>query len=303
MSWIELSLRCHRREWPRIEVALEELGALSVTLLDAEDAPILEPGPGETPLWPELVANALFDAQVDRRGLVAALAELAPAFDPARASFREIGDADWTRAWMDTYAPMRFGERLMIYPSTIEPPGDPDAVVVRLDPGLAFGTGTHATTALCLEWLDGLAAHDGGEGLRDARVLDFGCGSGVLAIAAVRLGAAHATAVDNDPQALLATRDNAGRNEVADRMSILDPGDPALAPGAFDVVVANILAGALVALAPRLCALARAGAPIALSGILPAQEAEVLAAYAPWCERLAATERDGWVRVDAARSG
>ncbi|HVF35779.1 MAG TPA: 50S ribosomal protein L11 methyltransferase [Candidatus Saccharimonadia bacterium] len=304
MTWLELSIRSHRREWARIEAALEELGALSVTLLDASDAPILEPGPGETPLWPELVANALFDADVDRRGLLAALVELAPAFDPAQATFDVVEDADWSRAWMDTYQPMRFGERLWIYPSTIDPPAAGDEIVVRLDPGLAFGTGTHATTAMCLEWLDALAhGRDATARFAGARVLDYGCGSGVLAIAALKLGAASAAGVDNDPQALLATRDNAERNGVADRLSILDPDDPALAPGSFDVVVANILAGALVALAPRLCALARAGAPVALSGILPAQQAEVIEAYAPWCFALTATERDGWVRVDGTRSG
>ncbi|HET9485226.1 MAG TPA: 50S ribosomal protein L11 methyltransferase [Xanthomonadales bacterium] len=298
MSWLELSLRCHRREWPRIEEALDELGALSVTLLDAEDAPILEPGPGETPLWPELVANALFDAGADRRGLLEALHELAPAFDPVHAQWREVEDADWTRAWMDQFRPMRFGDRLWIYPSNVEvPPGD-DAIVVRLDPGLAFGTGTHATTALCLEWLDALAS--AGD-LAGRRVLDYGCGSGVLAIAALKLGAAAAIAVDNDPQALVASRDNAQRNGVSDALAVLAPEDPALAPGSADVVVANILAGALVSLAPVLCGLARPGAPLALSGILPEQADEVVAAYAPWCEGLEATVRDGWVRVAGAR--
>ena len=297
MAWLELALRCRRQEWPRIEAALEELGALSVTLLDAEDVPILEPGPGETPLWPELVANALFDHGTDRRGLLAALALLAPAFDPSHADFRDVEDADWTRAWMDQFVPMRFGERLWIYPSNAEPP-DHAAVVVRLDPGLAFGTGTHPTTALCLEWLDRLAS-DGA--LAGARALDYGCGSGVLAIAAVKLGAAHAVGVDNDPQALLATRENARRNAVDDRVAALEPGDAALGGSAFDVVVANILAGALVALSGTICALARPGAPIALSGILPQQAEEVLAAYEPHCDALAVAERDGWVRVAGTR--
>jgi ribosomal protein L11 methyltransferase len=224
---------------------------------------------------------------------------------------------------MDQFRAMRFGERLWIYPSNVEPPADGDAVVVRLDPGLAFGTGTHATTALCLEWLDRLFApaegaptagvtvggasapmlfaQGAGAEAPPARVLDYGCGSGVLAIAAVKLGAASATGVDNDPQALLATRDNAQRNAVADRIVALEPGDPALAPAAYDVVVANILAGALVALAPTIAALAKPGAPIALSGILPEQADEVIAAWEPWCEGLAASERDGWIRVDGTR--
>ena len=299
MAWLELALNCRRQEWPRIEAALEELGALSVTLADAEDVPILEPGPGETPLWPELVANALFEESVDRRGLLAALAELAPAFDPERATFREVADADWTRAWMDQFGPMRFGERLWIYPSNAEPAEDRDDVVVRLDPGLAFGTGTHPTTALCLEWLDALA-HE--RALEAARVLDYGCGSGVLAIAAVKLGAAHADGVDNDPQALDATRDNARRNGVEDRVAAREPADPALASGGrYDVVVANILAGALVDLAGTIAALARPGAPIALSGILPEQAGEVVAAYAEHCDGLEAVGRDGWVRVAGTR--
>ena len=299
MAWLELPFRTRRGDWARIESALEEVGALSVTLLDAEDAPILEPGPGETPLWPELVANALFDEGTDRRGLVAAIHELAPAFDPDRASFREVEDADWTRAWMDQFRPMRFGQRLWIYPSNIEPPADGDAVVVRLDPGLAFGTGTHATTALCLEWLDAL--FDPATRASTDKVLDYGCGSGVLAIAAVKLGAASATGVDNDPQALTATNDNAQRNGVSDRIAALEPGDPALAPASYDVVVANILAGALVALAPTIAALAKPGAPVALSGILPEQADEVIAAWEPWCEGLAASGRDGWIRVDGRR--
>ena len=177
MPWLELSIRCSRRDWPRIESALEEIGALSVTLLDAEDEPILEPGPGETPLWRELSANALFEADADRRGITAVLQELAPWLDPARLAFREVADADWSRAWMDQYRPMRFGRRLWIYPSTIEPAQDADAVVVRLDPGLAFGTGTHPTTALCLAWLDGLdlADHNAGQSFhhrRDRRDFD-----------------------------------------------------------------------------------------------------------------------------------
>jgi len=200
MPWLELSIRCSRRDWPRIESALEEIGALSVTLLDAEDEPILEPGPGETPLWRELSANALFEAGADRRGITAVLQELVPWLDPARLVFREVADADWSRAWMDQYRPMRFGRRLWIYPSTIEPAQDADAVVVRLDPGLAFGTGTHPTTALCLAWLDGLD-------LAGASVLDYGCGSGVLAIAALKLGAARAVTHIHDA---VDTRDGAG---------------------------------------------------------------------------------------------
>ena len=292
MPWLELSIRCTRRDWPRIESALEEIGALSVTLLDAEDEPILEPGPGETPLWRELNANALFEAGADRRGITAVLQELVPWLDPARLAFRELADADWTRAWMDQYRPMRFGRRLWIYPSTIEPPPDADAVVVRLDPGLAFGTGTHPTTALCLEWLDGLE-------LAGRSVLDFGCGSGVLAIAALKLGAARATGVDNDPQALLASQDNAQRNEVASALTLLEPGDPRI--GTHPVVVANILAGALVDLEATLAAACQPGGRIALSGVLREQADEVVAAYSRGFADLAVEALDDWVRITATR--
>ena len=293
MPWLELSVRCNRREWTRVESALEEIGALSVTLLDAHDSPILEPAPGETPLWPDIVAVALFDMAIDQRGLVAVLQELAPWLGDERLSFREIADADWTRAWMDQFHPMRFGRRLWIYPSTVEPPaGDAEAVVVRLDPGLAFGTGTHATTALCLEWLDGLD-------LAGRTVLDFGCGSGVLAIAALKLGAARAIGVDNDPQALDASRDNASRNGVSDLLFACEPDGDGVAP--CDVVVANILAGALISLAPRLTQLTKPGGAIALSGILAEQADEVRAAYADAFESLTSESRDGWVRLSGTR--
>src|SRR5690606_14069921 len=181
MPWLELSVRCTARQQPRVEAALDDLGALAVTLLDAEaDTPneraVLEPGVGETPLWDAVVVQGLFDAGADRRGLVAVLDALVPDLHADALAFREVADRDWERAWLDQYQPMRFGEPLWIYPWTREPPKDPRLVVVRLDPGLAFGTGTHPTTALCLEWLEG-------QELAGSTVLDFGCGSGVLAIA------------------------------------------------------------------------------------------------------------------------
>ena len=293
-QWLELSVRVDRSQWPRVERALEDLGALSVTLLDAHDEPILEPAPGETPLWQHIVATALFPGDADRRGLIAVLGALAHPIEPSQIEFREVADAEWTRAWMDRYEPMRFGQRLWIYPSTIEPPEDPAIVVVRLDPGLAFGTGTHPTTALCLAWLDRVVA-------RESRVLDYGCGSGVLAIAALMLGAAAALGVDNDPQALEATNDNAQRNGVAARLAVGAPGDARIADASFDVVVANILASALVALAPVICAAAKPRAPIALSGILAGQESEVIAAYEPWCTDLAVETREDWVLVRGIR--
>jgi ribosomal protein L11 methyltransferase len=307
MSWLEMTIRAHRREWRYLEGALGQVGALSVTLLDAADEPILEPGAGEMPLWKELLVTALFDGTADQRGLKAVLQDLVYTLDDSRFAFRTVEDADWTRAWMDQYRPMRFGSRLWVCPSGMELPaeasaeGAPEPVVVSLDPGLAFGSGTHPTTALCLEWLDALAARGL---LAGAGMLDYGCGSGILAIAALKLGAARAIGVDNDPQALLAARDNAGRNGIDEaRFEVLDPdafAARAEARDGLDVVCANILACALVALEPVLAQATRPGGRIALSGILADQSAEVLAAYGADFEGLAVERREDWVRIASA---
>ncbi|HVH32841.1 MAG TPA: 50S ribosomal protein L11 methyltransferase [Tahibacter sp.] len=293
MAWIELSLTIHSNEQQRIELALEDLGALSVTLLDAEDHPIFEPAPGETPVWPTIKLAALFDIVVDRAGLVHALTDLVPEIAPDQLEFRDVPDADWVRAWMDTFQPMQFGRRLWIYPWNIEPPaGDGGDVVVRLDPGLAFGTGTHPTTALCLEWLDGLDLHG-------KTLLDYGCGSGVLAIAALKLGAAHVIGVDLDPQALEASRDNAERNGVAEGLALHLPQDYASTPQ--DLLVANILAGPLGELAPLFAQACKPGAPFALSGILAGQHEELLVRYGEWFEALEVAQREDWVRISGRR--
>ena len=299
MAWLELSLTLRAEQQQRIEGALEDLGALAVTLQDADvDTPderaIFEPGVGETPLWASLQLQALFDADADRAGLVAALLELVPELEPDQLRFRTVEDQEWTRAWMDTYRPMAFGRRLWIYPWNLEPPADlgADTVIVRLDPGLAFGTGTHPTTALCLEWLD---AQD----LAGATVVDYGCGSGVLAIAALKLGAARVIGVDLDPQALDASRDNAQRNGVAERLEVLLPAAYAPTPQPF--FVANILAGPLAELAPLFAASVAPGGRLALSGILAGQQDELLVRYGQWFDALAVTERDGWVRIAGRR--
>ncbi len=297
MPWLELSLTLRADQQDAVETALEDVGALSITLLDADadtsnEHAILEPGVGETPLWDQVVLNALFESGTDRAGLVHVLGELLPDLTPERVAFREVGDQDWTRAWMDQFKPMRFGRRTWIYPWTIEPPSSGDDVVVRLDPGLAFGTGTHPTTALCLEWLDGLD-------LAGANVIDYGCGSGILAIAAARLGAAHVLAIDNDPQAIDASRDNAGRNDVADRIALALPDDSVPVPA--DILVANILAGPLHDLAPRFAESVKPGGLLALSGILAGQHEELLVRYAEWFDDLRATQREDWMRIDGRR--
>ena len=298
MSWLELALTLPAGRQASVETALQDLGALSITLCDADaDTPdesaIFEPGVGETPLWNDILLQALFAAMTDRAGLTHALIDLLPELTPQQILFREIQDQDWTRAWMDTFQPMRFGRRLWIYPWNIEPPSDDaEAVFVRLDPGLAFGTGTHPTTALCLQWLD--ATH-----LTGKTVVDYGTGSGVLAIAALKLGAAHVIGVDNDAQALTASRDNAQRNGVAASLDLYRPQHfPQIHA---DVLVANILAGPLGDLAPLFARSIKPGGALALSGILDGQQDEVLACYAPWFDALAVTLRDGWVRIDGVR--
>lgn len=298
MPYLELTLSCHEHDQPRFEAALEDVGALSITLLDADaetpnERAILEPGVGETPLWQQIQLNALFNQGVDRKALLAALEAFDAGLDLSSASFREVEDQAWERAWMDDYRPMAFGQRLWVYPWNIEPEDLPDnAVVLRLDPGLAFGSGTHPTTALCLEWLESLD-------LNGKPVLDFGCGSGILAIAALKLGAESAVGIDNDPQAVLASGDNAERNGVGEQLDVYLPDD---APeGQFPVVVANILADALDKLAEQLAARCAPGGRLALSGILKGQEGPLLERYTPWFDQLSVCQREDWVRIDGRR--
>jgi ribosomal protein L11 methyltransferase len=304
MPYLELSLRCSESQQPRYENALEDVGALSVTLLDADadtsnEHAILEPGVGQTPLWHALVLTALFPGDADALALLAALESFDPDLAWSNASFRTVDDQDWERAWMDQYVPLQFGARTFIVPWNQPLPEEADhadAAVVRLDPGLAFGSGTHPTTALCLRWLDQLA----GEGkLGGATVLDFGCGSGILALAALKLGAANAVGVDNDPQALVSTFDNAERNEVGERLAVYLPQDEPEAT--YPVVVANILASALDTLAEHLATRVAPGGRIALSGILQGQEEELLGRYAEWFNALTATRDGDWMRIDGVR--
>ena len=272
-----------------IEEALTSLGATSVTLEDAADNPVLEPAPGETPLWLTIRIRALFQADADRGAIEAGLVELLPA--TTTLCFELLEDRLWEREWLRDFHPMRFGRRLWVCPDG-QAAGDAQAVRVALDPGLAFGTGTHPTTALCLEWLDG-------SGLAGCRVVDYGCGSGILAIAALKLGAAEALAFDIDPQARLAARDNAVRNGVADRLTVAAtaPHEPA----SCDALVANILAGPLTELAGRFATLLRPGGRIALSGVLAEQAETVAAAYGPWFIIGATTVRDGWALLSGSR--
>jgi ribosomal protein L11 methyltransferase len=290
MPFHQLVLDLAGRDLERAEGACSRLGAIALSIGDAGDEPLLEPGPGETPLWQAVRLRALFPDSIDPRRAASALAaELGLA--PSQVDIEHLEDRAWEREWLKDFRPMRFGRRLWVTPAGQEP-DSPAAVALALDPGLAFGTGTHPTTALCLEWLDGRIA--GGE-----RVLDYGCGSGILALAALALGAASASAYDIDPQALLATRENAARNGLGARLQVA--ASPAALGGPFDIVIANILAGPLIELAPRLASLARSGAEIALAGMLERQGSEVAQGYAPWFDIRPEAERDGWTLLAGRR--
>lgn len=291
MSWLQIRLAVTPENAATHEDQLLAMGAVSVTFMDAEDQPIYEPDLGTTPLWNKTHLLGLFAAEQSLQQLEQLLkdsfGEQLPDY-----SLEELPEQDWERSWMDDFQPMRFGQRLWVVPSWHSAP-EPDAVNMLLDPGLAFGTGTHPTTALCLEWLDGQA-------LNGSSVIDFGCGSGILAIAALLLGASHATCTDIDPQALDATADNAGRNQIDPaRYSLFMPED--LPTYTHDVVLANILAGPLVQLAPQLTALCRSGGRLVLSGILAEQADEVRQAYAPHFNLDPTAEHDGWVRISGTR--
>ncbi|NBB69993.1 MAG: 50S ribosomal protein L11 methyltransferase [Alphaproteobacteria bacterium] len=292
VRWLQVRVTVDEPSVDDAEAALSEAGAHAVTLLDAADVPVHEPAPGSTPMWPTTIVEGLFDADVDRSRIADALAEAGLDEAAAGARFNELVEQDWERAWMDRYEPMRFGRDLWICPSHLDP--DPDwPLVIRLDPGLAFGSGTHPTTALCLEWIDELD-------LDGLDVLDFGCGSGVLAIAAGLKGAGLLLGVDHDPQALTATEENARRNGLEGRIECLLPDAFESLPAPrrrFDLVLANILAAPLVELAPTLIACLRPGATLVLSGILPEQAESVIAAYADLGGPVDHSEQDEWVRL------
>ena len=254
---------------------------------------MLEPGPGATPLWPTVHVRGLFESDVNRPFIVDGLQSVPGADRPGNLRWREVGDQDWERAWMDRFQPMRFGRKLWIVPTGMEIPFDPENIEIRLDPGLAFGTGTHPTTALCLEWLDG-------QKVSGEHVVDYGCGSGILGIAAALKGAARVDGVDNDTQALDATRDNAKRNGVSARVEAFLPEDFSVA-GA-DVVMANILAGPLVELSQAILNILRPGGKLVLSGILEEQAVQLVETYRDSMNVINVTVQDGWVRLDGEKA-
>ncbi len=279
MNWLQIILDTEANKVDEISDALTDVGAVSVTWLDAKDQPLYEPSLNSTPLWKYTKIIALFEDEIDVEQIK--LLNLPPY------KIQTLEDKEWVRVWMDDFHPMQFGERVWICPSWQTPP-EPQAINIILDPGLAFGTGTHTTTALCLEWLDKQA------NLANKTVIDYGCGSGILAITAAKLGASHIWAVDNDPQALEATENNSKKNQVE---TLITPVLPEQLPEHIkaDCILANILATPLINLASLMAK--HTNANIVLSGILQEQTESIIAAYQPYFEIEETVERNGWMRI------
>ncbi len=290
--WLQLTLEAIDHDPEKLEDALLRAGALAVTLEDAGDQPVLEPAPGETPLWTHTRVTGLFDAQTDIEVIKGQLRRFLHASLLLECRLTALEERDWVRAWMDHFHPMRFGQRLWVCPTEQTPP-DPTAINIRLDPGLAFGTGTHPTTALCLEWLDGAD-------LSGKAVLDYGCGSGILAIAAAKLGARRVWAVDIDPQALLASDDNADENGVEDRIGLAHPAELPV-DLSVDILLANILAGVLVQLAAEFARRVQPGGRLVLSGILEPYADAVQAVFAREFAFDPVRRREDWVLLEGTR--
>jgi ribosomal protein L11 methyltransferase len=288
MTWLQLRVDVERARIGKWETHLLDSGAVAVTLEDNADQPLLEPGVGETPLWDLTRITALYPADTDMQAVLQAIP--AQLRDTGNARVEILEDKDWEREWMQRYRPMQFGRRLWVCPSWLQPP-DPDAVNLMLDPGLAFGTGTHPTTAMCLAQLDSMS-------LSDQTIVDYGCGSGILAVAALKLGAARALGVDNDPQALAACRDNATRNGISlQRLAIAFPHevDHAQWTRSADVVIANILAGPLIELSSTLLNFLQPGGTLLLSGLLHHQAQALCAHYGDTLPMAIVDEQEDWV--------
>jgi len=286
-TWLQAAVDCPQTDAADVEARFESLGAIVTWTEGTDEEEILEPEPGATPLWATIRITALLPSDTPRD-------QIAAAFPECRPHVEVVADRDWDAEWRRSLKPLHFGRRLWVCPEGRACP-DPAGTSLILDPGLAFGTGTHPTTAMCLEWLDG-------QPLDGCRVLDYGCGSGILAIAALLLGARAAIAVDIDPQALTATRANAVRNDCAGKLRVVTPDEalPAAARDAAGVIVANILSGPLVKLAPQLRRFAQPATRVALSGILADQAREVIAAYDPWAHLAVTAEAGDWVLLSGA---
>lgn len=295
MPWLQLLIYTDRNQADTIEDALLESGAVSITLQDNADQPILEPALGETPLWDNTRITGLFDASVDTGACTAAInTKLGTALPPHK--WEQLEDKDWEREWMKNYHPIHCGNDLWICPSWLEPP-KPDATNLLLDPGLAFGTGTHPTTFMCLEWLSE-------QSFEQQTLIDYGCGSGILGIAALLLGAEQLLGVDIDPQALIATAENAQRNGIApERFPVYLPEryQQQYADLQADIMLANILAGPLAELAPTLTRMTKPGGRLCLSGILHTQAEAVMAAYSEHFRFDPVRQKDEWICLSATK--
>ena len=291
-QWIQLNIEASPQQTEQIEDAVLDAGAVSVTLQDAADQPILEPGVGETPLWDSCILTALFSASVDTSATVDQINAFLPF--TIKTDWQPVEDKDWSQEWKKHFKPISCSQgRLWICPSWIDAP-KADAVNLRLDPGLAFGTGSHPTTMLCLNWLEK-------QSLKGKTVIDFGCGSGILGIAALLLGANKVWAIDNDPQALLASRDNAQRNGIDDDRLITLLPEQIPSEAKADIMVANILAKPLIDLADQIIALTLSESQLCLSGILSHQIDQVSAAYSNSFVFEPATLEDDWVQLAATK--
>ncbi len=298
-DWPEVAVTATPVTVEQLEQWLFTAGAVSVTFQDKNDQPILEPAPGEMRLWDDIVLVGLFAQAQNRDELITALhlAATSNAIALPEYTLRELTDTVWERVWMEDYHPMQFGPRLWVCPSHRSPP-DADAIIVQLDPGLAFGTGTHPTTAQCLNWL-GTDTHESDNPLQNSIVVDYGCGSGVLAIAAAKLGAKAVYAVDIDEQALLATRQNAVDNGVSDKLLISTPDMLQLTNASL--IMANILFEPLTTLSERFADMLCTGGTLLMSGILEEQVEELGISYNYWFDIEPATAINGWALITATR--
>ena len=292
MAWQQWRLEIEPAKQEVVEAILLEYGAVSITLESAANEQVLEPDPGEVKLWQRLQLVALFEQDADRDKLVKEIATHPLWPGVIRSRWEALEEQVWERAWMVDYEPMRFGKRLWICPSWAEPP-EPEAINLMLDPGLAFGSGTHATTALCLEFLDRVICGD-------EEVIDYGCGSGILSLAALKLGARHVTGIDHDPQAIIASGDNLMTNNIdPEKLTVCLPEE--FKPISADIVVANILAETLIGLVDKIVNLIQPGAWLAMSGILESQADQVETIYSPWIEFEKPHIQDEWVLLSGRR--
>ena len=290
--WQQLKIQLHSEDASYFEQILFDSDAISISYLDAEDQPVFQEEPGSTPLWDNTFLLCLFNTKTDLGSLLNKLRCNTKVLNNKSLNIELIEDQDWERSWMKDFEPIQFGEKLWICPSWLSPP-EPNAVNIKLDPGLAFGTGNHATTSLCLRWLDQAD-------VRGSEVIDYGCGSGVLSIASALLGAVKVHSVDNDPQAISATIDNSRRNKVpGDVLTTYLP--EAVPPVHADILIANILERPLIDLSEKFAELVKKGGYIALSGLLEEQIPSLLSCYDRWFDMEAPRVEQGWVLLCGTR--